>query len=280
MHIIITGGCGFIGSHLVELLAEGDHEITVIDDKRNGKYTTKHSNVRYIFEDVCVANPPACDAIVHLANTPRVRASIENPTESIKNNINPTIAVVEWATRYKCPLYFAQSSSVQFSDVYANPYTFGKAMCEELLYFYQQNYKLRFHLMYFYNVYGPREANYGEHSTVVRAFKNQILEGKSLRIYGTGKKSRDFTHVKDVVDGVSNLIVAKKKIKEAHFGSKHPYTIQEIADAFDHPVVHEFDRVGEAEYTICETPYINRSYDVIEYIRDWKGRWNDAQSSS
>ncbi|MAI37795.1 MAG: NAD-dependent epimerase/dehydratase family protein [Alteromonadaceae bacterium TMED7] len=279
MHIVVTGGCGFIGGHLVDLLAEGDYRITVIDDRRNGRYTSHHSNVSYIFDDVCNVTPPPCDAIIHLANTPRVRASIKDPSGSIRNNINPTISVCDWATRYNCPLYFAQSSSVQFTDVYANPYTFGKAMCEELLFFYQTNYNLKFHLMYFYNVYGPREADYGEHSTVIRAFKNQIEKGESLRIFGSGKKSRDFTHVEDVVMGVANLVVANKKIKEAHFGSNRPYTILEIADAFDHPTIHEFDVKGEPEKTLCDKPYIKRSYDVIEYIRDWKRRFH-AESSS
>ena len=133
--------------------------------------------------------------------------------------------------------------------------------------------------MYFYNVYGPREADYGEHSTVIRAFKNQIEKGESLRIFGSGKKSRDFTHVEDVVMGVANLVVANKKIKEAHFGSNHPYTILEIADAFDHPTIHEFDIKGEPEKTLCDKPYIKRSHDVIEYIRDWKRRFH-AESSS
>jgi len=280
MHIVVTGGCGFIGSHVVDLLAEGDYQITVIDDRRNGKYVSHHSNVNYIFENVCDVTPPPCDAIIHLANTPRVRASFDHPAESILNNVSPTVAVCEWATRFQCPLYFAQSSSVNFSDAYANAYTFGKAMCEEVLHFYNLHYSLDFHLMFFYNVYGPREADYGEHSTVIRAFKNQILKGDSLRVFGTGKKSRDFTHVEDVAMGVCNLVVAGKKMREAHFGSNHPYTINQIAEAFDHPVVYEFDRKGEAEHTICNEPYIKRSHDVIEYIRDWKGRLHNAESSS
>jgi UDP-glucose 4-epimerase len=280
MHIVVTGGCGFIGSHVVDLLAEQDCSVTVVDDKRNGTYVSDSPNVSYIFDDVCNVTPPPCDGIIHLANTPRVRASFDHPAESILNNINPTVAVCEWATRFKCPLYFAQSSSVEFTDPYSNAYTFGKAMCEEALNFYSLQYSLDFHLMFFYNVYGPREADYGEHSTVIRAFKNQIIKNESLRIFGTGNKSRDFTHIEDVAKGVVNLVVSGKKIREAHFGSNNPYTINQIAEAFDHPSVYEFDRKGEAEHTICETPYIKRSHDVIEYIRDWKGRFQDAKSGS
>jgi len=279
MHIVVTGGCGFIGSHLVELFAEASYEVTVIDDQRNGKFVTHRPNVHYMFEDVCSAIIPPCDAIVHLANTPRIRMSFDNPAESILNNINPTVVVCEYALRYNCPLYFATSSSNIFSDAYSNPYTFGKAMCEETLNFYQRSFNLQYHLMYFYNVYGPREADYGEHSTVIRAFKNQVERGESLRIFGTGNKTRDFTWVEDVAMGVANLVSAEKKIKEAHFGSNNPYSIQQIADAFDHPIIYEFDRKGEAEHTRCDQPYIKRSQDAIEYIREWKRRY-DAKSCS
>lgn len=276
MHIIVTGGCGFIGGHLVEHLAERGYQVTVVDDQRNGKFVTHHGNVNYILEDVCNYSPPACDAIIHLANTPRVRLSFEQPVDAILNNINPTVHVCEWAATHNAPLYFAQSSSAIFSEPYSNPYTFGKAMCEETLLFYKKHWGLQFYLMYFYNVYGPREADYGEHSTVIRAFKNQVLKNESLKVFGTGLKSRDFTHVDDVVSGIMKFLTSPKKSKQVHFGSSHPYTINEIAEAFDHPIVYEFDKPGEAAHTVCKDPYINRTKDVLEYIKDWKKRQHNA----
>lgn len=276
MHIIVTGGCGFIGGHLVEHLAERGYQVTVVDDQRNGKFVTHHGNVKYIFEDVCNYTPPACDAIIHLANTPRVRLSFAQPVDAILNNINPTVHVCEWAATHNAPLYFAQSSSAIFSEPYSNPYTFGKAMCEETLLFYKKHWGLQFHLMYFYNVYGPREADYGEHSTVIRAFKNQVLKNESLKVFGTGLKSRDFTHVDDVVSGIMKFLTSPKKSKQVHFGSSHPYTINEIAEAFDHPIVYEFDKPGEAAHTVCKDPYINRTKDVLEYIKDWKKRQHNG----
>ena len=280
MHYIVTGGCGFIGGHLVERLAEQGYQVTVVDDQRNGKFVTHQSNVDYIFEDVCDFTPPPCDGIIHLANTPRVRLSFEQPVDAILNNIAPTVHVAEWAAMYDCPLYFAQSSSALFSEPYANPYTFGKAMSEESLHFYQKHWGIKFHMLYFYNVYGPREADYGEHSTVVRAFKNQIERGDSLRVFGTGLKSRDFTHVDDVVSGIIKLLMSPKKPKQVHYGSSHPYTINEIAEAFDHPIVYEFDKPGEAAHTVCKNPYIRRTKDVIQYIKEWKRRNHNAESGS
>lgn len=280
MHIVVTGGCGFIGGHLVEALTERDYEITVVDDQRNGKFVTHHANVDYIFNDVTSTFPRQMDAIIHLANTPRVRLSFEQPADAILNNIAPTIQVLEWAREFGCPLYFAQSSSAIYSEPWSNPYTFGKAMCEESLYFYAKHWGIKSHLMYFYNVYGPREADYGEHSTVIRAFKNQILRGESLRVFGTGHKTRDFTHVDDVVSGIMKLLTVPKKPKKVHFGSGHPHSILEIAEAFDHPIIFEFDKPGEAAHTYCENPYIKRSKDVIQYITEWKRRNHNAESGS
>jgi len=279
MHIIVTGGCGFIGGHLVEKLATQGYQVTVVDDQRNGKFITHQSNVDYIFKDVCNFMPPTCDAIIHLANTPRVRLSFEQPVDAIINNIAPTTHVAEWAATYNCPLYFAQSSSALYSEPYSNPYTFGKAMSEEILYFYKKHWGIKFHLMYFYNVYGPREADYGEHSTVIRAFKNQVLKNESLKVFGTGLKSRDFTHVEDVTTGVMKLLTSPKKPAQAHFGSSCPYNILEIAKAFDHPFIHEFDKPGETAHTICKNPYIKRTHDVIQYIKEWKRRNHNAEGS-
>lgn len=280
MHIVVTGGCGFIGGHLVEKLATQGYQVTVVDDQRNGKFVTHQSNVDYIFEDVCKFMPPPCDAIIHLANTPRVRLSFQQPVDAILNNIGPTTHVAEWAATYDCPLYFAQSSSALYSEPNSNPYTFGKAMSEETLHFYQKHWGIKFHMMYFYNVYGPREADYGEHSTVIRSFKNQVLKGESLKVYGTGLKSRDFTHVDDVTSGIMKLLTSPKKNTQAHFGSSHPYSINEIATAFDHPIIYEFDKPGEAAHTVCKDPYIKRTHDVIQYIKEWKGRNHNAKSSS
>jgi UDP-glucose 4-epimerase len=280
MHIVVTGGCGFIGGHLVEKLAMQGYQVTVVDDKRNGKFVTHQPNVDYIFEDVCNYMPPPCDAIIHLANTPRVRLSFEQPVDAILNNIGPTTHVAEWAATYNCPLYFAQSSSALYSEPHSNPYTFGKAMSEELLHFYKKHWGMRFHLLYFYNVYGPREADYGEHSTVVRAFKNQIEKGESLKVFGSGLKSRDFTHVEDVTTGIMKLLSSPKKPTQVHFGSSFPYSVLEIAEAFDHPYIYEFDKPGEAAHTVCKNPYIKRTHDVIQYIKEWKRRNHNAKSGS
>lgn len=125
-------------------------------------------------------------------------------------------------------------------------------------------------MLYFYNVYGPREADYGEYSTAVRAFKKCVEENDPIRIFGSGKKQRDFTHVYDVIDGIFQLLQTRRKPQHVHLGRGKPVSILDVARAFDHPIVHEFDKPGEAEITCCETPFYECEYNVIKYIKDWK----------
>ena len=112
-------------------------------------------------------------------------------------------------------------------------------------------------------------------------FKMDYLEGKPLTIYGTGKKERDFTHVDDVVQGILQLLADPGLPAVAHFGSGDPKSISSIADCFDHPIVHTFDRKGEAERTFCERPYIEPTHNVHNYIKQWVQEIkNDATKSS
>jgi UDP-glucose 4-epimerase len=284
-HIIVTGGCGFIGSHLTQRLLDNGFSVSVIDDNRTGDWYIKHPNVEYYKHDVSTFNPhqPYVEppvAIFHLANSPRVRRALEYPTETINNNVATTTAVSDWARVFNCKLFFATSSSTQYSEAIENPYTFSKIVCENILNLYRNLYALDFVKMYFYNVYGPGEADYGEYSTVVRKFKKDYLEGKPLTIFGKGDKERDFTHVDDVVQGLLQLLADPSAPDVAHFGSGDPKTILSIADSFDTSVVHSWDRPGEAFRTYCQNPYIEATHDVNAYIENWILRKHNETTDS
>jgi len=270
--IVVTGGCGFIGSHLVDRLSDIGFHVYVVDDKRQGKYVIDRPNVEYFFEDVStckltekITRPLA---IMHLANSPRVRRSLEEPRDTIDNNITTTTAVAEWARHWQTFLFFATSSSTQYKDS-VNPYTWSKAACEGILELYKELYDLKYMKMFFYNVYGPREADYGPYSTVIRKFKKDYLKGNPLTIFGNGSKERDFTHVDDVVQGILQLLVDPNHHEEVHFGKGDPKTILSIAQAFNTSIVHSFDKPGEAQTTICKKPYIECPNDVFSYIDNW-----------
>ena len=278
MRVLVTGGAGFIGSHLVEALVLHGQNVLVIDDMRVGKTKLESKNIEYLHQDVASAIPVGkFDAIFHLAATPRIRLSQKDPFGTITNNLNSTMVVSEYARRERIPLFFAASSSTRFLHHHDNPYTFSKSMNEELLELYRKRFDLEYHMLYFYNVYGPREADYGEHSTVVRAFKKCVQENKPLRIFGSGKKERDFTHIHDVIDGILKLLTSKRKPKNVHLGSGNPVSIMEVAKAFDHSIVHEFDKKGEADVTECADPYIEAEYDVISYVKKWKSDFEEER---
>lgn len=270
--IVVTGGCGFIGSHLVDRLSDIGFHVYVVDDMRQGKYVIDRPNVEYFFEDVSTCNltekitRPL--AIMHLANSPRVRRSLEEPRDTIDNNITTTTAVADWARHWQTFLFFATSSSTQYKDS-VNPYTWSKAACEGILELYRELYNLKYMKMFFYNVYGPREADYGPYSTVIRKFKKDYLKGNPLTIFGNGSKERDFTHVDDVVQGILQLLVDPEHHEEVHFGKGDPKTILSIAQAFNTSIVHSFDKPGEAQTTICKKPYIECPNDVFSYIDNW-----------
>ena len=277
-NFIVTGGCGFIGSHLVEALVLHGQNVLVIDDMRVGKTKLESKNIEYLHQDVASAIPVGkFDAIFHLAATPRIRLSQKDPFGSITNNFNSTMVVAEYARRERIPLFFAASSSTQFLHHQENPYTFSKCVSEEILQLYHKIYQLEYHMLYFYNVYGPREADYGEYSTVVRAFKKCVEKDEPLRIFGSGKKQRDFTHIHDVIDGILQLLTTKNKPKNVHLGSGNPISIMDVAKAFGHSIVHEFDKEGEAEVTEAQNPYIEAQYDVISYIKKWKSDFEEER---
>lgn len=278
-NILITGGCGFIGGHLVDKLVQfyPDARIIVVDDLRTpGNHRV--DGVEYIEKSIQDAkaellNKCTFDYIFHLGNTPRVRRAIEFPAETIDNNVTSTTAVCELGLDHGAKVFFAQSSSIQYEGTITNAYTLSKIFCDNILDLYLTQYGLEVTKMYFYSVYGPREADYGPYSTVCKRFSQKVEAGEQLEIFGDGKKTRDFTHVLDVVDNMMRMLDEVGFIEEIHFGRGRPESIQNIADAFMHPMVYKFDLPGEAQDTFCEEPYGFYEYDVIEYITEWvKGR--------
>ena len=281
-NVLVTGGCGFIGSHLVdEIKLQHPHvQVTVVDDLRTpGKY--QRDDVNYIIKSI--QDPQTVmdlkmhysfDTIFHLANTPRVRRAIEFPAETIDNNVTSTTAVCEIALEHGSHVFFSQSSSVQYDETQLNPYTLSKKFADQILMMYGMEYGVQVTNMYYYSVYGPREADYGPYSTVIRRFKQRLESNEPLEIFGNGSKKRDFTFVKDVVRNMMRMIededIMSGKVIDVHFGRGKPVSIMDIAKAFDHPIIHKFDLPGEAQVTHCLTPYGDYECEVLDYITVWR----------
>ena len=285
-NVLVTGGCGFIGGHLVKMIHSTYPrcKIVVVDDLRTpGNFRIEHNNITYIIDSVQAAGEKlktqySFDTIFHLANTPRVRRAIEFPAETIDNNVTSTTAVCEIGLQHGSHLFFAQSSSIQYDESVQNAYSLSKRFCDDILSLYMVEYGLQITNMFYYSVYGPREADYGPYSTVVRRFKQKFVAKEPLEVFGDGTKRRDFTDVRDVVSNMLLMLEDEKimssEVLDVHFGAGKPVSIRAIAEAFDTSYVHRFNIPGEAQETKSLQPYGEYHGDVIEYIKSWREQFD------
>lgn len=277
MLILVTGGLGFVGSHFVDALIEEGHEVHVVDNVSTGQLSNRNSRaVTFVMDvvDFCNKFEYQYDRIYHFANNARIARTFEYAEETLLNNYNTTVAVCEYMKKTGSKfMLFASSSTTEFTDRFNNPYTFSKHQCDDVLELYRKHYKLNCSTVKFYNVYGSmREKDLGEHTTVIRKFKQLVMQGKPLTVIGTGERRRDFTHIKDTVYAlmvINAFDTDDHPMLEYHIGTGMSYKIIDIAKAFDHPIVFVPDRVYELQDTLCTKAYFGTTIDVIEHIKQW-----------
>ena len=248
---IVTGGAGFIGSHLVDKLIEQGIEVTVLDNLSTGKKQNINPKAKFIECDIFENNYGDLDSLIkgndtvfHLAAKTTVQESIEKP--SLYNNINVvgTLNVLQIAADMGVKRFIFSSSS----SVYGNakiptsedhllnpmsPYALNKLIGEQYCKLYSEIYNIDTVCLRYFNVYGDRMNNEG-YKLVFPIFKEQILNNKSLTINNDGEQRRDFIHVDDIVR--ANILVAKHKSNFKgniyNVGNGKSYSINEIADMF------------------------------------------------
>jgi UDP-glucose 4-epimerase len=237
--ILVTGGAGFIGSHLCERLAS-DNTVISLDNYFTGSKKNHVDGVEYKRGhtlDIAELITEKIDIVYHLGEYSRVAKSIEEPSLVWDFNIKGTAAVLEFCRKQKCKIVYA-GSSTKFSDtredgiegVNLSPYTWSKAVNTDLLKNYADWYDLEYAIVYFYNVYGPREMN-GEYGTVIEIFKQKYLANLPLPMRLPGTQKRNYTHVYDTIDGI---VLAGEKGLGDNFGigSDTAYTTREMAELF------------------------------------------------
>ena len=271
MHILVTGGAGFIGSETVKLLLADGHTITALDDESVGKLHDLPQSrslgiVRgdLLDEELVRRCVRAEDAVLHLAAMTRIQASLEKPVECLETNVVGT-AILLQACRSEGvrKIVFASSSSVYGltppphredgpTDP-LNPYALSKWVGERLLkYWVDAGHGDAICLRYF-NVYGPGENEAGDYSTVIRRFRTLRLRGKPLTIYGDGEQRRDFTFVGDVAR--ANVLALTTPLQGYHIlniGAGDNRSVNDVAALIAGPVVHLSARPGEARETLAD----------------------------
>ena len=293
MKSIVTGGAGFIGSHIVDRLVEFGHEVIVIDNESaivhdhfyyNDKATyykidiSDYTGIRPLFEGV--------DYVFHLAAESRIQPTIENPLLCFNTNVYGTAAVLQCAREAGCEKVIYSSTSSIYGlrnktpleenrpEDCLNPYSVSKFAGEKICKLYTELFGLKTVTFRYFNVYGPREPAKGQYAPVVGLFLRQKEANQPLTIVGDGQQRRDFTHVDDVVE--ANIRAMKYSGKELLFnvGTQHNHSVIDLAKMISDTVKFIPERPAEAKETLANMTKMNIHFNwkpqkrIEDYIKE------------
>lgn len=311
---VVTGGAGFIGSHLVDHLLAGGVHVTALDNfatgrERNLAHLAGRDGFALVRADIRDPNAldapfTGADAVFHLAGLADIVPSIERPADYYTTNVDGTFNVMQAARAVGVPavVYAASSSCYGIPEAYPTPesaaispqypYALTKYLGERIVMHWGQVYGIRTTSLRLFNVFGPRSRTSGTYGAVFGVFLAQKLAGKPLTIVGDGTQSRDFTFVSDV----ARAFIAAAQTEAAagaimNVGSRKAQTVNRLAELLGGEVVHIPKRPGEPDMTFADTGAIERilgwraqvSFEdgvaqMLERIDDWRDApvWDPA----
>lgn len=238
---VVTGGAGFVGSHLCERLRDEGYRVVSLDNYFTGSRENHVEGVEYReghTKDIAQLVPETPDIIYHLGEYPRVLKSLDEPNVVWDLNTIGTLGVLEFWRTSGCKLVYAGSSTKRSKsrtdDIEGSnlaPYTWAKAANCSLVNNYARWFELPHAITYFYNVYGPRERSWENYGTLVETFKQNYLAGRPHKVSSPGTQTRAFTHVKDTVDGLV-LVGERGHGDDYYIGSQDVYSLLAVAEMF------------------------------------------------
>lgn len=301
MRYLITGGAGFIGSHLAELLLAHGHQVVVLDDLSTGsieniRHLKNNPRLSYFLEPIENRHVLAelvdeSEAIFHLAAAVGVRLIIESPVHTIETNVNGTQLVLEMASKKRKPVFCASTSEVygkngklpftEDSDLVLGAttksrwsYAASKAVEEFLAISYWRERHQPVTIGRLFNTVGPRQT--GRYGMVMPTFAQQAIEGKPLTVYGTGRQSRCFCSVSDAVEAIYRLMSSDRAVGEVvNIGSQQEITIEGLADLVkertgsNSPIVRvPYDQAYEPgfEDMIRRVPALDKLHRLVGFV--------------
>ncbi len=255
--IVVTGGAGFVGSHLCERLAADGHTVISLDNYFTGSKENHVPGVQYIegdTRDIEQHIPTVPDLIFHLGEYPRVEQSFADVSLVLQFNTQGTQAVLEFCRKHNVKIVYS-GSSTKFADGGIgrdqSPYAWTKASNTELVRNYGEWFGMPYAITYFYNVYGPRERGDKQSGTLVGIFKDLHNAGKPLTVRLPGTQKRNFTHVLDIVEGLV-LVGERGEGDEYGLGHSDAYSVQEVAQMFGGEIEMIPDRPGNRTNSVID----------------------------
>ena len=305
MKTLITGGAGFIGSHLADLLIQSDHEVIVIDNLSNGRMSNiGHllDNRNFKFHELDIINLEdikpifkGVDWVFHLAGMADIVPSIESPKEYYDCNVTGTFNIVEASRKagVKKIVYAASSSSYGIPDNYPTaetadirpqyPYALTKYMGEELVMHWSQTYNIPSIALRLFNVYGPRSRTTGAYGAVFGVFLSQKIHNKPYTVVGDGTQTRDFTYVTDVAAAFLRAAEETTTSVALNVGSDNHYSVNRLVELLEGEVTYVPKRPGEPDCTYADTTRIHKVLnwktkvsfedgvaEMLTHLDDWK----------
>lgn len=307
MRCIVTGGAGFIGSHLVDQLLQDGHSVVSLDVFTEGKrqhIMDKNKKGKFCLYKVDISKKDnikkkyfeKADWVFHLAGRSNIVPSIEDPVSYHECNVTGTVNLLEVSRKVgvKKFIYAASSSCYGIPDHYPTPetapirpeypYAFTKYLGEQYVLHYHKVYKLPVVSLRLFNVYGPRIRTYGTYGPVFSIFLAQKLKNHSFTVVGDGTQTRDFTYVSDVVNAFITAAQSDITGEVFNIGSGGTYSINRLVKLIGGRVVYIPKRPGEPDCTfaditkvkklLCWKPKVNFEKGVKEVMKNinyWKG---------
>jgi len=292
---LVTGGAGFIGSHIVDKLIDLKHDVIVIDNEsaNNEKFYWR-DNVKNFQEDILEIKKikklfKGVDYVFHLAAESRITNALANPTNAYNLNILGTHNILQASLENGIKrVIFSSTSSIyglnkspnkeNSSDNCLNPYSISKLSAEKICEHFSREFNLPVTILRYFNVFGERAPSNGTYAPVTAIFLKQLSQKKPLTLVGRGKSRRDFIYVKDIVDANLKFCFSKQK-KEFNgifnVGSGKNISIKELANNISKNQIYLPNRIGEAKETLASISKIKKTinwYPTIS-IENWIKRY-------
>ncbi len=306
MKAIVTGGAGFIGSHVVDLLVSDGVDVVIVDNLSTGQEAYLNPKAKLVRADIRQTDAwkhevKDCDYFFHLAALPRIQPSFDEPVEHEDVNVIGTIRCLEAVKGSGIKKFVYSSSSAIYGNTeriptpedtppqLLNPYALEKYAGEQYALILGERFAIPVIALRYFNVYGPRSFNpknpFNAYSSVIGIFNDQCRRGVPLTVTGDGSQRRDCIHVTDVARANYAAARSTLALRSYNVGCGNNYSVQEVAELFSPNITHIAERKGEARVTVADVSRIadelnwKASIDLPEGVRLMKQLWQAAPPS-